>query len=254
MRTKTTLNVQKTKKLFISLLILTRSMMSCRKMLECLVKTQKRGIKGSSMEKTNLLFSKLKRKVRGLKGKFRTSESFTKSHDKQAFELFKKISWINNGGNEVGEGNGKGKFGTSESFTKSLDRKAFELFKNISWVNHGGNEDGEENGKVIKGKSPTKNVTVKHTGSSSKNDESGVDYNSILNEIFRFGDRMVGLCALNMDDAKKGLESIEESKRAKMQERWGKLHIAELPEFMDRAQIVKDLADLKMQALKKLNH
>ncbi|GAU27946.1 hypothetical protein TSUD_146610 [Trifolium subterraneum] len=46
----------------------------------------------------------LKRKIRSLKKKFETNESFTKSHDKKAFELFKKISWVFNGGSEA---NGK---------------------------------------------------------------------------------------------------------------------------------------------------
>ncbi|MCI27766.1 hypothetical protein A2U01_0048966, partial [Trifolium medium] len=49
----------------------------------------------------------IKRKIRGLKDKFESSDSFNKSHDKEAFELFKKISWGNNGGNVAGEENGK---------------------------------------------------------------------------------------------------------------------------------------------------
>ncbi|CAJ2648814.1 unnamed protein product [Trifolium pratense] len=49
--------------------------------------------------------AQLKRKVRTLKKKFETSDSFTKPHDKKAFEFFKKV-WGNTGANEAEE-NGK---------------------------------------------------------------------------------------------------------------------------------------------------
>jgi hypothetical protein len=63
----------------------------------------------------------LKRKVRTLKKKFEASDSFTKPHDKKAFELFKKV-WGNNGANEAEE-NGKVNKGVKKEATGSVKKE-----------------------------------------------------------------------------------------------------------------------------------
>nr|AFK47749.1 unknown [Medicago truncatula] len=59
----------------------------------------------------------LKRKVRGLKKKFESSDNFTKPHDKRAFDLFKV--WSKNASKEAEE-NGK----SNEKIAKSAKKEA----------------------------------------------------------------------------------------------------------------------------------
>ncbi|WJX22152.1 hypothetical protein P8452_11485 [Trifolium repens] len=79
----------------------------------------------------------LKRKVRTLKKKFEASDSFTKPHDKKAFELFKKV-WGNNGANEAEE-NGKVNKGVKKEATnggsvkKETVKVESEVDKSLSW-------------------------------------------------------------------------------------------------------------------------
>jgi hypothetical protein len=56
-----------------------------------------------------------------LKKKFEASDSFTKPHDKKAFELFKKV-WGNNGANEAEE-NGKVNKGVKKEATGSVKKE-----------------------------------------------------------------------------------------------------------------------------------
>ncbi|CAJ2666074.1 probable transcription factor At1g61730 [Trifolium pratense] len=111
----------------------------------------------------------------------------------------------------------KDKFEKSQIFTKPHDKKAFKLFNKIIWRNNDENEAGEENRMDVEG---------------------SVAY--ILNEIFRFD----GDIALSKDDAKKGLESIDESLRAEMEEKWRKLRMDEMNLVVTRAQYAKDRARL----------
>ncbi|WJX26456.1 hypothetical protein P8452_15378 [Trifolium repens] len=77
----------------------------------------------------------LKRKVRTLKKKFEASDSFTKPHDKKAFELFKKV-WGNNGPNEAEE-NGKVNKGVKKEATGSVKKETVkeesEVDVSLSW-------------------------------------------------------------------------------------------------------------------------
>jgi hypothetical protein len=79
----------------------------------------------------------LKRKVRTLKKKFEASDSFTKPHDKKAFELFKKV-WGNNGANEAEE-NGKVNKGVKKEATnggsvkKETVKEESEVDVSLSW-------------------------------------------------------------------------------------------------------------------------
>ncbi|PNX81719.1 mediator-associated protein 1-like [Trifolium pratense] len=107
----------------------------------------------------------------------------------------------------------KDKFEKRRIFTVPHDKKAFKLFNKIIWTNNDENEAEEENQNEV---------------------ESSVGY--ILNEIFRCDVDM----ALDWNDAKKGLESTEESSRAEMDEKWRKLHIEEMNLVVTQTQYAKD--------------
>ncbi|XP_045788285.1 probable transcription factor At4g00390 [Trifolium pratense] len=69
--------------------------------------------------------AQLKRKVRTLKKKFETSDSFTKPHDKKAFKLFKKV-WGNTSANEAEE-NGKITKGAKKELVISNKKEAAKV-------------------------------------------------------------------------------------------------------------------------------
>ncbi|XP_058760560.1 STOREKEEPER protein-like [Vicia villosa] len=165
----------------------------------------------------------LKRKVRGLKMKFKDGGSFTKEHDKKAFELSKKV-WGNTEGN-----------------------------------NNVGNE-GEENGKVNEKtpKSTKKEAPVRNNGSAKKEkvvngagkDEGGVDRSLALSEMCRF-DEAPGLSLLNMNAMERGIGLLEESMVDEFNEGWRKVQIAEMELFVTRGQLITDQARIALDALKK---
>ncbi|XP_058755704.1 GLABROUS1 enhancer-binding protein-like [Vicia villosa] len=164
----------------------------------------------------------LKRKVRGLKMKFKDGGSFTKEHDKRAFELSKKV-WGNTEGN------------------------------------NGGNE-GEENGKVNEKtpKSTKKEAPVRNNCSAKKEvvakngagkDEGVVDKSLALSEMCKFGEA-AGLSLLNKA-MERGMGLLEESKADEFDERWRKVQIAEMELSVTRGQLLKDQIRIALEALKK---
>ncbi|XP_058747601.1 probable transcription factor At1g61730 [Vicia villosa] len=160
----------------------------------------------------------LKRKVRGLKMKFKDGGGFTKEHDKKAFELSKKV-WGNTEGN-----------------------------------NNVGNE-GEENGKVNEKtpKSTKKEAPVRNNGSAKKEkvvngagkDEGGVDRSLALSEMCRFGE------AAPLNAMERGIGLLEESMVDEFNEGWRKVQIAEMELLVTRRQLLTDQARIALDALKK---
>ncbi|CAK8530414.1 unnamed protein product [Lathyrus sativus] len=163
--------------------------------------------------------AQLKRKVRGLKLKFKANGSFTKEHDKKAFELSKKV-WGNDGGNGVEE-NGK----VNEKTPKSTKKEA----------------PVRNNGSAKK-----EVVAKKDTGKV----ESDVDKSLALSEMCSFGEA-AGLSSLNMDAMRRGMELLGESKVDEFDAKWKKVQIAELEMFVTRGQLIKDQTRLALEAFKK---
>ncbi|XP_004485664.1 GLABROUS1 enhancer-binding protein-like [Cicer arietinum] len=156
----------------------------------------------------------VKQKVRRLKKKFETSDSFTKPHDKKAFELYKKVR-----GNKP--------------------NKAEENGKNLKSPNK---EASAKNGN----EGPAKKELA-----TKKEPEKVVENSSLpLTEMFRF-DSGVGLSGLNENVAKKGLELIENSKRVDLEDKWKELQIVEMELFLERAQLIRDQTSALVKVQKK---
>lgn len=161
----------------------------------------------------------LKRKVRGLKMKFSSSGSFTREHDKKAFELSKKV-WGNNGANEAEE-NGK----VNEKTPKSTKKEA-----------------------PIRNNGSTKKEVVTKKGTGKY--ESDVDKSLAFSEMSSFGDA-AGLSLLNKDAMRRGMELMGESKVDEFDARWRKVQIAEMEVFVARGQLIKDQTRMALEAYKK---
>ncbi|CAI8591285.1 unnamed protein product [Vicia faba] len=161
----------------------------------------------------------LKRKVRGLKMKFKSGASFTREHDKKAFELSKKV-WDDNGVIE-GEENEK----VNEKTPKSAKKEA-----------------------PIRNNGSAKKEVVAKKGAGK--DESNVDKSLALSEMYNFGEA-AGLSSLNKDAMKRGMDLMAESKVDEFDERWRKIQIAEMEVFVARGQLIKDQTRIALAAFKK---
>jgi hypothetical protein len=123
-----------------------------------------------------------------------------------------------------------------EKFEKGkwkYDKTTFELFERIGWRNNGVNEAEKGKGKIV-------------------HEKSDDDINLLVNEMFSFGNNM-GLCTMSMtkEAAKKGLELIEDSKRAELMVKWRQIRIAAMNVLADQAELTKDQANLILKELKK---
>ncbi|KAK7302639.1 hypothetical protein RJT34_13532 [Clitoria ternatea] len=184
---------------------------------------------------------------------------------------------------------GKGKNGEAPKFSKPHEQKAFELSKK-AWGGEQGGGGGGANGAVEKAKSngkaaastaaksPKKEAissrnagSAKKSKSESKPDselvsldlkESGkmdIDHvpegerSLLLTEVFRY-QKGEGVCGVNEDEMKKGLELMAESKKAELEGKWRKLRFAELELFSKRAILAGEQTKLILEALESSKH
>lgn len=176
----------------------------------------------------NVTKSQLVDKVRRLKKKYENNSGKgkkfnpTKAHEQKAFDLSKKI-WGEeqpSGGVEQPKSNGKAK-SSQKSNSRSLALLKAELLSSP-----------EASKEVVK---------------------MDVDRNTGVSEMVSF-DKTFGLVGLPEHVLKQGLDLIAESKRAELEEKWKKLHLAELELYTKRTQLISDQAKLILDAYKSSDH
>lgn len=146
--------------------------------------------------------------------------------------------------------------------TKPHDQKAFDLSKKI-WGDEkpgGGAEQPKSNGKAKssqKGNSKSlallKAELLSSPEASKGVEKMDIDRNTGVSEMISF-DKNFGLVGLPEHVLKQGFDLIAESKRAELEEKWKKLHLAELELYAKRTQLISDQAKLILDAYKSSDH
>ncbi|KAI4296521.1 hypothetical protein L6164_036471 [Bauhinia variegata] len=161
---------------------------------------------------------------------------------------------------------GKGKNGEDRKFSKAHDKQAFDLSKKIWGTEgtSGVAEQVKSNGKGRKDKkdvsrSRTGDSLKAELPPSSNSKEAGkmdIDENPSsmlgLSEMIRF-DKNLGISGMHEDIMKKGWELMGASKREELEEKWKKLQVAELEIFVKRTELINDQAKLCWEAYKSSN-
>ncbi|WCJ34900.1 DNA-binding storekeeper protein-related transcriptional regulator [Euphorbia peplus] len=138
----------------------------------------------------------------------------------------------------------KGAKGEDKKFSKPHDQNLFDLSKKI-WGSGG-----------ICGKSkslaPPKNDSViRVEGEKANKMETEVE-NHVGTKVAVELDRGVGVGLSSMEDyvIKRGLDMVDEVKKSEMEEKWRKLHVAELELFLKRNQLISEQAKLMLASYK----
>lgn len=165
--------------------------------------------------------NQLKDKVWRLKKKFANAKKFSKPHDQKASDLANKI-WSREGNSSGGadssvKSNGKVRK-TGNGNAKKLEALKAELGMDVA------NLEGE---KI----------------------EAEMERSSGLNETRKF-DISVGVKGMEDYVVKKGLDMLEGAKKVEMEEKWRKLHVAQLELFLQRNELVREQAKILLAAYK----
>ncbi|XP_062013380.1 probable transcription factor At1g61730 [Rosa rugosa] len=185
----------------------------------------------------------LQDKIRRMRKKFENNvkkkHKPTKAHDSKTFELSKKV-W---GGGEGGE----------------------DITGQVTIASFGKGEQPKSNGKA-KGNQKSNSKTLAAlkaellaSPETTKEDEKSEALlrprasDSVLSEVIGFhkGFKELGLSETIV---KQGMELIGGSKRADLEDRWNKLHVAELELFVQRTELMRDQGKLILEAFKKSDH
>ncbi|KAG4381026.1 hypothetical protein AAZX31_15G061200 [Glycine max] len=180
---------------------------------------------------------------------------------------------------------GKGKNGDAPKFSKPHDQKFFELSKKAWGSEDGGVANGsvekpKSNGNAAKSPNPKKKESGSRNVASAKKPKpetnpepapvpslefkesermeidqkpDGGDACLFLRELVRYKEG-ANVSRLDEDDVKRGLELIEESKRAELRGKWKKLHHAEMELFANRSELIGEQTKLILEALRSSNH
>lgn len=159
---------------------------------------------------------------------------------------------------------GRGKKGKEPTFSKSHERKAYDISKKIWGPTEGNSGENVEVAKTSEKrtskKSSGKNISrsleeellvaspiVNKEAGKADIDGNPGDLSRSFNGMVRF-DRNMSVAGLEEGMIKRGLELIEEDKRAELEERWKGIEMAELELFVKRTELIKDQAKLIWEA------
>ncbi|OMO74566.1 hypothetical protein CCACVL1_16599 [Corchorus capsularis] len=148
---------------------------------------------------------------------------------------------------------GKGKKGEDRTFTKPHEQKSFELSKKI-WGKDGISGKVESSAAKSNGKATLKELALsdKKTSDKKKVDVAKpmeVDKEGSKSGVCLF-DKRYGVASLEGEVLKHGLEMIGGEKRAALEEKWKKIHIAELELFLQRSELITEQAKLLLEHYK----
>ncbi|KAH7545836.1 probable transcription factor At1g61730 [Ziziphus jujuba] len=147
--------------------------------------------------------------------------------------------------------------------TKPHELKAFELSKKI-WGGEGpsggGGDEPKSNGKVRSNQKSNRSLALLKAELLStpeppkEAEKMEIDGNpgvsESLNEVVEFG-KSLAVVGLPEHVVKKGLDLISGSKKAELEEKWKKLHVAELELYAKRTQLISEQAKLILDAYKR---
>ncbi|OMO92674.1 hypothetical protein COLO4_17402 [Corchorus olitorius] len=153
---------------------------------------------------------------------------------------------------------GKGKKGEDRTFNKPHEQKSFELSKKI-WGKDGISGKVESSAVKSAAKSNGKATLKLELASPDKktSDKKKVDVGEPM-EVDKEGsksgvclfDKSYGVASLEGEVLKHGLEMIGGEKRAALEEKWKKIHIAELELFLQRSELITEQAKLLLELYK----
>ncbi|EEF43961.1 GLABROUS1 enhancer-binding protein-like [Ricinus communis] len=157
------------------------------------------------------------------------------------------------------ENNVKGKKGEDKTFSKSHDQKSFDLSKKI-WGTDGiiGASDSsiKPNGKAKKATNNNAKSLVAlkaELGMDVDKENEKVDKMDVELEnhsSLKQFDRGVGVSGMEDYVIKRGLDMVQGAKKAEMEEKWRKLHVAELELFLRRNELTREQAKLMLASYK----
>jgi hypothetical protein len=149
----------------------------------------------------------------------------------------------------------KGKKGESKIFSKPHDQKGFDLSKYI-WgsegtikangkKNNNSNDNRKGNAKKLEALKAELGMDV----GEEERMEVEMERDSSVKKVLKFDGSVSGG---KMDDyvVRNGLDFAHGMKKAEMEEKWRKLHMAELELFLKRNELIREQAKLMLSAFK----
>ncbi|KAJ8761424.1 hypothetical protein K2173_001555 [Erythroxylum novogranatense] len=155
----------------------------------------------------------------------------------------------------------KGKKGEDKIFAKPHDQKAFELWKKI-WGSEKSGGVGVEssaanpNGKAKKGGKSLAELKAElglnseKEGDKAEKAEVDVGRSASESQSNRMFDKIIDFAGMADYVTKKGLDLIDEPKKAEMEEKWKKLHVEEVELFLKRIELMREQTKLMLEAYK----
>ncbi|XP_065881898.1 GLABROUS1 enhancer-binding protein-like [Euphorbia lathyris] len=140
----------------------------------------------------------------------------------------------------------KGKNGEDKTFSKPHDQTTFDLSKKI-WGSEG--IYGRSKSSTPMSVAPLKieSSVVMEEGEKAEKMETEMENHVGSKETAKF-DR--GVASMKDYVIKRGLDMAEGAKKSEMEEKWRKLHVAELELFMKRNELISEQAKLMLAAYK----
>ncbi|XP_065881808.1 GLABROUS1 enhancer-binding protein-like [Euphorbia lathyris] len=142
----------------------------------------------------------------------------------------------------------KGKNGEDKTFSKPHDQTTFDLSKKI-WGSEGIYGRSKSSTPMSVAPSKIESSVVMEEGEKAERMETEMETHVGSKETAKF-DRGVDVASMEDYVIKRGLDMVEGAKKSEMEEKWRKMHVAELELFIKRNELILEQAKLMLAAYK----